>query len=365
MTGLYQLPWDFNIGASLTGRQGYPEPFRINASTLANVETDKNIVLQPVGALRFDNVYELDLRAAKDFRVLQPRRRDDLGRPLQRAQPAHDPAAQHGPQHHHLRSHHRAPVAARLASRRQGLVLTSAVILAVRRPPGLRARRFSFSWAPGRRAATRTQTTETLRARRKAQGRGDYHGDTEGTEGSRIFAIAVTLRAKTGVLMSDAHHAGLLEALLDSWDRNNAILLNMLRALPEGGLEAKAMESSPSVAAMFTHIHYVRLVLVLEDAPEFAREVPAQEWVAERDAGRIAQMLTESAQVVRGAVEGRVEAGREMDTHYDHPILLLQHLLWHEAYHHGQLKLALKVAGHAMTDEQAGPLTWGVWMGKR
>src|SRR5260370_754320 len=27
----------------------------------------------------------------------------------------------------------------------------------------------------------------------------------------------------------------LLEALLDSWDRNNTILLNLLRALPEGG----------------------------------------------------------------------------------------------------------------------------------
>ena len=165
--------------------------------------------------------------------------------------------------------------------------------------------------------------------------------------------------------MSDAHDGSLLQALLDSWDRNNAILLNVLRALPEGGLEAKALESSPSIAAMFTHIHYVRLVLVAEDAPEFARDVPAEEWVAERDAGRIVQMLTESAQVVPDAVKGRVEAGREMNLHYDHPILLLQHLLWHEAYHHGQMKLALKAAGHPMTDEEAGPLTWGVWMRKK
>jgi hypothetical protein len=30
-----------------------------------------------------------------------------------------------------------------------------------------------------------------------------------------------------------------LEALLDSWDRNNIILLNLLRALPEAGLEAR------------------------------------------------------------------------------------------------------------------------------
>ena len=32
----------------------------------------------------------------------------------------------------------------------------------------------------------------------------------------------------------------LLEALLDSRDRNNTILLNLLRALPEGGLDKEA-----------------------------------------------------------------------------------------------------------------------------
>ena len=69
----------------------------------------------------------------------------------------------------------------------------------------------------------------------------------------------------------------LLEALLNSWDRNNTILLNLLRAIPEGGLDAKAMEGSPSVAQMFTHIHFVRLVFVLEDAPEFASKLPDAE----------------------------------------------------------------------------------------
>jgi uncharacterized damage-inducible protein DinB len=165
--------------------------------------------------------------------------------------------------------------------------------------------------------------------------------------------------------MSDAPDQRLLDALLDSWDRNNTILLNLLRAIPEGGLETKAMEGSPSIAELFTHIHYVRLVFVVEDAPEFAGSVPEDEWVVERDRGRIAEMLSHSARAVRDAVGGRVEAGRDMDLHYDHPILLLQHMLWHEGYHHGQMKLALKVAGRSMTDEEAGPLTWGVWMRKK
>ncbi len=78
----------------------------------------------------------------------------------------------------------------------------------------------------------------------------------------------------------------------------------------------------------------------------------------ERDRDRLAQMLNDSAKAVREAVEGRVKSEREMDRHYDHPILMLQHLIWHEGYHHGQIKLTLKLAGRPITDDDAGPGTW-------
>src|SRR5215831_4484617 len=157
---------------------------------------------------------------------------------------------------------------------------------------------------------------------------------------------------------------GLLEALLDSWDRNNTILVNLLRAIPEGSLDTRAMEGGPSIAELFAHIHYVRLVFVLEDTPEFASPMPKKEWAAEHDSGRMAQLLNESAKTVRDAVKSRVETGQEMDLHYDHPILLLQHMIWHEGYHHGQIKLALKLAGHPITNEVAGPISWRIWMNK-
>lgn len=166
--------------------------------------------------------------------------------------------------------------------------------------------------------------------------------------------------ASEGKDMSDQQ---LLEVLLDSWDRNNTILVNLLRNLPEGGLLAKAVDGSPSVAELFTHVHYVRLVFVSEDAPEFTKPLP-EEWRAERDPDRMAEMLNDSAKAVRDAVKNRVETGRDMNLHYDHPLLMLQHMIWHEGYHHGQIKLALKASGYPFTDEQAGPLTWDVWMNK-
>jgi uncharacterized damage-inducible protein DinB len=53
-----------------------------------------------------------------------------------------------------------------------------------------------------------------------------------------------------------------------------------------------------------------------------------------------------------------------MDRHYDHPILMLQHFIWHEGYHHGQIKLILKQNGQAIDDEVAGDVTWDIWMDK-
>lgn len=162
----------------------------------------------------------------------------------------------------------------------------------------------------------------------------------------------------------DATSNSLLDALLDSWDRNNTIVINLLRALPPGVMDLRPAPGSPSIAQLFTHIHYVRSVFVLEDAPEFGTKLPDEEWLAERNLDHVVELLNISAKAVRDAVRGRLESGREMNLHYDHPILMLQHLIWHEGYHHGQIKLALKLAGQPFDDEQIGPLTWDVWMEK-
>lgn len=156
----------------------------------------------------------------------------------------------------------------------------------------------------------------------------------------------------------------LLEALLDSWNRNNTITTNLLRAIPDGGMDLKVTDRSPSVAQLFMHMHYVRAVFVSEDAPEIRVDVPQSEWTAEYDRDRLTKMLSESAKAVRDAVRSRLIAGRAMDRHYDHPILMLQHLIWHEGYHHGQIKAALKAAGRAFDDEEIGAVTWDVWMGR-
>lgn len=146
-----------------------------------------------------------------------------------------------------------------------------------------------------------------------------------------------------------------------SWERNHRVLTNLVGALPPGGLEARAAADSPTVAQMLMHLHHERLVSLTEEAPEFAGEVPEQEWANESDPERILTLLDESAQRVWDAVRSRIEAGRLTDLNYDHPLLFLQLMMFHDAYHHGQIKLALKLSGCALPDDTAGPLTWDVW----
>jgi hypothetical protein len=68
LTGLYVMPWDVNVGASLAGRQGYPSPFRDTVTGLTGGNV--GVVLDPIGTKRFANVYELDMRVAKDFHIM-------------------------------------------------------------------------------------------------------------------------------------------------------------------------------------------------------------------------------------------------------------------------------------------------------
>lgn len=159
--------------------------------------------------------------------------------------------------------------------------------------------------------------------------------------------------------------SAMLEVVLESWDRNHAVMLNLLGAIPPRGLEARATPEGATVAQQLWHLHHERLISVAEEAPEHGRPVPAEEWKAESSPERLADALTESAAAVRAAVKGRVQDGRELDMNFGHPILMLQLLLWHEGYHHGQIKLALKIAGHTIPDDVAGPLTWDVWRARR
>jgi uncharacterized damage-inducible protein DinB len=153
----------------------------------------------------------------------------------------------------------------------------------------------------------------------------------------------------------------LLEAVLTAWDRNNTVLINLVGLIPAGGLKARAAAGSPTVAEMFTHLHHERMVSVQENCPEVSVVPPAREWDPEPDPERIRQVLRQSGRLVREVVQDRARSGQPLAQDFAHPLHLIHFLIFHEGYHHGQIKLALKAGGTPLTDTEAGPLTWAVW----
>jgi len=67
--GLYQLPWGFAVAASVYGRQGYPINWYRQAPDNATDGLTREVFVTPVGASRYRDLFEVDLRVEKTIRV--------------------------------------------------------------------------------------------------------------------------------------------------------------------------------------------------------------------------------------------------------------------------------------------------------
>jgi len=71
LTGVVQLPWGVSFGASAIGREGYPIPYVSHVNTGPNTaggEGFKEVLVADVDEFRHPDIFNLDLRLAKDFR---------------------------------------------------------------------------------------------------------------------------------------------------------------------------------------------------------------------------------------------------------------------------------------------------------
>ena len=67
LNALYELPAGFEIAGNLFGRQGYPKPYTINTDTGGLIGFQAVLVEGPIDQFRYPNVWDLDLRLAKNL----------------------------------------------------------------------------------------------------------------------------------------------------------------------------------------------------------------------------------------------------------------------------------------------------------
>jgi len=69
--GMYEAPYGIQLAANVFGRQGYPMPLYRPGSTAAlGGDSSLNVLVTPtIDAVRYDNVWDTDLRVARDFKI--------------------------------------------------------------------------------------------------------------------------------------------------------------------------------------------------------------------------------------------------------------------------------------------------------
>jgi hypothetical protein len=69
--GVYIAPYGIELAANVFGRQGYPEPlFRPGSTAALGSDSSLNVLVSPtIDYVRYPNVWDTDLRVARDFKV--------------------------------------------------------------------------------------------------------------------------------------------------------------------------------------------------------------------------------------------------------------------------------------------------------
>ena len=162
------------------------------------------------------------------------------------------------------------------------------------------------------------------------------------------------------------------EALLDSWNRQARIIDNLAGLVTPELLEAKADPNGWTIAFHFAHIHSTRRSWHMNAAGLEAPVGPSlytvmgdgermEDYVPSHDVAEIRLRLSESAALVHDWTAEQIALGTQQAGNYDHPVLYMQHMLWHEGWHAGIIVLALRLAGIEPTDEEECAMIWDLW----
>ena len=157
----------------------------------------------------------------------------------------------------------------------------------------------------------------------------------------------------------------IIEALLDSWDRQCRIVTAIASRIDESNRTVKPSENGWPLDQQLAHIHSVRRFFLANVAPERAAAIGASftdGWTTPiQDLDRIKSLLGESGPAVREAVRDALANGVTKVGWYDNPVLFLQHMVWHEGWHVGLIALGLRVAGQEIPQEWEESKVWDEW----
>ena len=157
----------------------------------------------------------------------------------------------------------------------------------------------------------------------------------------------------------------IVDALLDSWDRQCRIVEAVASRIDEGNRNVKPSEDGRPLYHQLAHIHLVRRYWLSQVSPERGKALPetfVDGWTTPiQDLDAIKASLKESAVAIREGMRELLTNGTGAIGGYDNPVLFLQHMVWHEGWHVGLIFLGLRLNGQEPPEEWEEANVWGEW----
>jgi uncharacterized damage-inducible protein DinB len=157
------------------------------------------------------------------------------------------------------------------------------------------------------------------------------------------------------------------EALLDSWDRQAQIVQNLAKSITPEMYDFKSGKDEWCIGEHLCHIHGTRRFWMravdpnsLEGLVRLHTQISEEDWEPIRDLPQIVDGLRASADRVKETYQKQLQSPNPQSP-YDHPVLFLQHMIWHEGWHVGAIMQALRANGQERPEEWEEPNIWGVW----
>lgn len=151
------------------------------------------------------------------------------------------------------------------------------------------------------------------------------------------------------------------EQLLDAWDIHCRINGFLLDAIAPEALSSTASHGGRSVAAIFAHMHGVRVQWAKVIAPVHAEGLNTIPTRTKKDKAALMHDLLREAHTASAAtmrsILGEGFTNGTLKNYKPHPAAFMGYLIAHESYHRGEIGIILTQAGHPLE----GTTAYAMW----
>ncbi|MCI0579786.1 MAG: DinB family protein [Chloroflexi bacterium] len=151
------------------------------------------------------------------------------------------------------------------------------------------------------------------------------------------------------------------EQLLDTWRIHCRINLYILEAIPAEAFATPKPAKGRHFADMLAHIHNTRLMWLESGAKTLLAGLAKIDKAQATNPALLRDGLAASGQAIETMIQQVLASGSRVKGFKPHAPAFVGYLIAHEAYHHGEIGLALAAAGFPLDQKTAyGMWEWGV-----